>query len=353
MTFRSTSVRHFPTVGVYVAITALFLAGCSPFESDVDKADSTAKPGSTNAVVDGDPWAAIPELVARIEAAVVTITTNDGTGSGVVYKESGVIVTNQHVVGSSREVVVSFADGSQAAGHVIATDRATDLAIVQAEREDLLAARFATELPRRGELVLAIGTPLGFENSVTVGVVSGVGREIPGSAGRSRALVDLIQTDAAISPGNSGGALVGADGAVVGINEAYLPPQTGAVALGFAIPSPTVTDTVNELLEDGTASHAYLGIEATTLTRQLAELQDSDVSDGVLVLEVAKGSPASAAGIRRGDIIVRTGQEATPSVEALLGTLQSHDPGDTIEVTIARGDRRQDLEVRLAEVSVP
>ncbi len=203
-------------------------------------------PGGTGSPADGAPtgeragvFGQLPAIIRSVEPSVVTVFVENGVGSGVVYRDDGVIVTNQHVVGDARTVRIGFADGQRADGQVLAADAGTDLALVRVPRTGLPAARFQAELPQVGELALALGSPLGFEGTATAGIISGLGREIPGSAEQSTALVDLIQTDAPISPGNSGGALVDADGDVVGINEAYIPPAAGAVALGFAIPSAT------------------------------------------------------------------------------------------------------------------
>ena len=152
-------------------------------------------------------WERIPDIVAAVEPSVTSIVQANGEGSGVVWNDEGVIVTNNHVVEGVDQVTVVYADGKRADGRVLATDPLSDLAIVRTDRTDAPPARFATEVPPVGSLAIAIGNPLGFENSATAGIISGSQRSIPGSASQSPALVDLIQTDAAISPGNSGGAL--------------------------------------------------------------------------------------------------------------------------------------------------
>jgi len=167
---------------------------------------------------------------------------------------------------------------------------------------------------------------------------------------RQAALVDLIQTDAAISPGNSGGALVGASGEVIGINVAYLPPgQTGAVAIGFAIPVTTVRPVVEQLLETGVVRHAFLGVGGTSLTPAIAENFDLGVDQGVLVQEVQPGSPAAEAGLAPGDVLVELGGEPLSSVEDLLTVLRRHAPGDEVEVAWFRDGERREATVALAE----
>lgn len=295
----------------------------------------------------------IPDLVADVQPSTVSILRGDGgEGSGVIWSSDGIIVTNNHVIEGLREVTVAFADGQRVAGEVIATDPRTDLAVVQADRSGLPAATFADELPRVGSLALAIGNPIGFENSVSQGVVSGLHRSIPGSAQVSAALVDLIQTDAAISPGNSGGALVGESGEVIGVNVAYIPPnsQAGAVSLGFAIPAPTVTDVVAQLLEDGSAEHAYVGIRPATLTPQLAQQLSVDADAGVAVLAVQPGGPADEAGIEPGDVITEVEGSPVESAEDLLGALRELAPGDAVEMTVVRGGDERQVDVTLGEL---
>lgn len=293
---------------------------------------------------DGGQFAEIPAIVDEVQPSVVAIGTGTGEGSGVVYDESGVIVTNAHVVGDADDVTVTFADGDRARSAVVAADRTVDLAVVRAERDGLPAAEFAAELPRVGELAVAIGNPLGFENTVTAGIVSALERSVPGGG---PSLAGLIQTDAAISPGNSGGALVGADGDVMGINVAYLPPQRGAVSIGFAIPAPVVVDVVDELLSDGRVEHAYLGVTAHPLTPQLAERFRIDAEAGVVVLAVRPGSPADEAEIEPSDVIVGIDGEAVDDLGGLLTELRRHDPGDTVGVATVRDGDERAVEVEL------
>lgn len=291
----------------------------------------------------------LPDTVERVEPSVVTILTRPGVGSGVVYNDDGVIVTNAHVVGEKARVEVALADGTRLPAEVLATDEITDLAVLQVEREGLRPADFRRDLPRPGELVLAMGSPLGFANSVTIGVVSGLSREIPGSAAVTRSLVDLIQTDAAISPGNSGGALIDADGAVIGINEAYIPPVAGAVSLGFAIPAGTVVDVVEQLLADGVATHPYLGLQLGRLTPEMVEALDLSTDRGVAVLEVVPNGPAADAGIRGGDVIVSFAGADIDSYEGLLGELRRTEPGQRVDVVVNRGGERLTLPLTIRQ----
>jgi S1-C subfamily serine protease len=326
-------MSHALRAGLVFLVAGVCAGGCADDQtSAVDPSATvtpTAVPGS------------IPDVVSRLEPSVVTVYPSSGLGSGVVYRSEGVIVTNAHVVGQQRRVTVTFADGSDSAGEVVGADAVSDLAVIRTERGGLPAARFASELPRPGETVLAIGSPLGFENSVTQGIISGLGRQLPAATGSSYPSVDLMQTDAAISPGNSGGALVNARGEVVGLNEAYIPPQAGAVSLGFAIPAATVIDSAEQLLTKGRVDHAYLGVSVTQLTADLASALGLAGDNGVLIRQIAEGGPAAGAGLRAGDVMVAFGGTPTPTVLDFFSALRAADPGDRVRLEIRRrGDSR-------------
>ncbi|WP_309112638.1 trypsin-like peptidase domain-containing protein [Saccharothrix sp.] len=322
------------------AVAAMFaLVACAPADRSGPVTGVTRIPTSQAGTY--------ADVVERVAPSVVTIRTAAGVGSGVVFR-SDVVLTNAHVVGEERRVEVQYADGEASPAIVLAVDTVTDLAVVRTDRKGLPVAEFHEELPRPGDPAWAIGSPLGFENTVTAGIVSGLHREIPGAASRARALVDLIQTDAPISPGNSGGALLDARGRVIGINEAYIPPGAGAVSLGFAIPAATAVDVAGQLLDDGTATHPYLGVSAGRLTAQIRERFDIDVERGALVLGVDEGGPAAAAGVAVGDVIVRMGQDEVGSVEDLLGALRRTEPGEQVGVEVVRDGQRRELTVEIA-----
>lgn len=322
-----------------VATAAACTAGTAP-----TAATSEQPSADTQATASGASYA---DLVERIAPHVVTIRTSAGQGSGVVFR-SDVVVTNQHVVGDQRDVVVEYADGDRSEGEVLAADAVTDLAVVRTERKDLPVPEYREQLPRPGDPVLAIGSPLGFENTVTAGIVSGLHREIPGSAVRTRALVDLIQTDAPISPGNSGGALLDTSGRVVGINEAYIPPAAGAVSLGFAIPAATAVDVAGQLVDDGTATHAYLGVSLGRLTDDIRERFGVAAEGGVLVLGLDDGGPAAEAGVRPGDVLVELAGQEVREVEDVLGALRGTEPGSRVDLVVLREGQRQELTVQIA-----
>ena len=340
-----------PSLLLLAAALAAALAGCSLTRAP--QARSTPAPVTAVRASTGAQAAAttdIPGIVRRVEPSVVTISHDQGTGSGVVWSNDGVVVTNAHVVGDVRTVEVAFFDGRRAGGRVRATDPDTDLAVVDVERKDLQPATFQKQLPAVGELAVAMGSPLGFQNTITAGIISGLHREIPGSAEQGiRSLVDLVQTDAAISPGNSGGALVNGRGEVVGINVAYIPPEQGAVAIGFAIPGATAVDVVAQLLRNGRATHSYLGIQPDQVTSEVAAQLGLDQARGVVVLSVVGGGPAAQAGLRPGDVIVRLDDANVDTVEDLFGELRRRRPGSQVRLTFVRDGRERQATVTLAD----
>lgn len=295
---------------------------------------------------------AITDIVRQVEPSVVTVRTQKGLGSGIVYRKD-VILTDQHVVAVNEgqpqtfsRVEVSLADGTRLTGKVIGSDVATDLAVIKVPRDNLPPLTFRTTLPRQGETVLAVGSPLGFSSSVTEGIVSALGRDLPSSS-TTPPLVDLIQTDAPISPGNSGGALVDVCGHVVGINEAYIPPQAGAVSLGFATPSVVATSIADQLIAKGVAQHPFLGVNVTNLTPNIARALGTSAREGVVVVSVVSGGPSDKAGIQRGDVIVKLGSHRVTDYADLLGELRTTTPGSRVPVTVNRGGTVKTLTVTI------
>jgi S1-C subfamily serine protease len=290
----------------------------------------------------------IPQVVDRVEPDVVTVLTRGGVGSGVIYRSDGIILTNEHVVAGNTSVEIAFADGRREPGQVVAADPDTDLALVRVNRSGLPAASFETALPRVGALAVVLGSPLGFEKSVTAGIVSGLHRSIPGSTRESAALIDLMQTDAPISPGNSGGAVVDGQGRVIGISEAYIPPEQGAVAIGFAIPAATAVNVADQLLRTGHVEHAFIGIQPAQLTPQLARELGIRETSGILVYGVTPGGPADQAHIAPGDILVALAGKRLTTVEDLFAALRQKRPGETVTLTLVRDGKRESVDVRLS-----
>ena len=348
-----------------VALAATVLAGCSeditpgPREENV----AQAPPRASSEVPEDEP---VARVASQVEPSVVQVNVEavqttpfgpegqQGVGSGVIYRRDGYIVTNDHVVRDADEVNIAFADGSTQRAEVIGGDPLTDLAVVRVQRDNLPAASFDEDEDLfTGQLAVAVGSPSGFESTVTAGIISGLGRELSpqftGGPDQIPSLVDLIQTDAAISPGSSGGALANRDGEVIGINVAYLPPETGAEGIGFAIPSDTAISVADQLIETGEVSSPYLGIGLADLSPEDAERFGVPVDSGVIVDTVEPGSAADDAGLRRGDII--TALDDTPIEDSgdLLAALRDYRPGDTVELAIVRGKDELTLTATLDE----
>ena len=355
-------------------VLAMLAAGCSfgGNEKSQERAQNVAQkaPDVSEDIPEDEP---VAQVAAQVSPSVVQVNVRavqttpfgtqegEGLGSGVIYRSDGYIITNNHVVappGSSpaEEVNIAFADGSTEQGEVVGRDPSTEIAVVRVDRNNLPAARFREGSDLLvGQLAVAIGSPSGFQSTVTSGVVSGLNREVPAeyTGGRQdRALVDLIQTDAAISPGSSGGALVDRDGEVVGINVAYLPPQqTGAESIGFAIPSDTAISVADQLIDNGRVSSPFLGIRNADLTPEIAEQFGLSDQSGVIVVEVEPGSPAADAGLRREDVITALDSNGIGSSGDLLGALRDYRPGDTVSLTVLRGGSgaEETVEVELGE----
>lgn len=272
-----------------------------------------------------------------------------GSGSGVIYSKDGLIATNNHVVEGAQELVVSLPSGSTYTGKVLGTDPNTDLAVVKIEAdEDLPVAVFGdSDSLMVGEPAIAIGNPLGmeFRGSVTAGVISALNRSLEMGERRFK----LIQTDAAINPGNSGGALVNADGEVIGINSAKI-AASGVEGIGFAIPINEAKPILEELAQKGKVARPYLGV--SLIDKDLAKRFgfDLDLRGGLFVAKMFQGGPAYLGGIRSNDIIVKFNGTKVASVADLREALGKCKVGQTVPVTILRGDTEVDKMVTLQEM---
>jgi serine protease Do len=295
------------------------------------------------------PDGVVAAIAADVSPSVVRIdvasAAGRGAGSGVIYSPDGHIITNAHVVGDSTEVAVTLADGERLTGEILGADPMSDIAVIQIAGEDLPVPAYAQEGPQVGETAIAIGSPFGLDGSVTAGVVSALNRTF---ATRQGPQVDMIQTDAAINPGNSGGALVDGRGQIIGINTAIFSRGGDSAGIGFAVPVATATAIADQLIATGEVEHAFLGIQGQTVDPQVAELYGLPVSEGAVVAEVGDGTPADAAGLRRGDIITALDGRPITSMEELSGRIQRQQPGTTIELTVQRDSDELTVEVELA-----
>ncbi len=270
------------------------------------------------------------------------------TGSGVVIEgENGYIVTNNHVVSGAdgvegAEIRAVFSDGSGSAARIVGRDPASDIAVLKVEKPGLVTAQLGnSDDVVVGDPVVAIGSPLGLAGTVTSGIVSALDRPVrlSGEGSDTNAVISAVQTDAPINPGNSGGALVDATGALIGINTAIASVGGGSVGLGFAIPIDTVRDISEQLIDDGEAVHATLGVNARSVT--------DGTRDGALVLNVEPGSPAEAAGIEEQDVVIAVEGEAVGSSEELVVAIDGFEPGDTVTIEVVRGGGSREVEATL------
>jgi serine protease Do len=267
-----------------------------------------------------------------------------GSGSGVIVDSEGHILTNNHVVGDSSEVEVRLADKTKLFAHVIGKDPDTDLAVLKVTSDrPLIGARFGdSNLVKVGQWVLAVGNPFGLDRTVTLGVVSGIGRE---NVNLSR-YENFIQTDASINPGNSGGPLFNLRGEVIGINTAII---NFAQNIGFAIPSNMAKQVMQQLIAKGRVVRAWLGVGLQPLTPELAKKFGVQDGEGVLVNEVFDKDPAAVAGIKPGDVITKVDGSPVDSPNKLSRLVAGVPPGSTVDVEVVRDGRRIQLKVALSE----
>ena len=327
-------------LSVLVAAALLAVTGCSATTANLAAGASAAVSAP-----------AVPDVVENLEPGVVTVVAKASQGSGIVYRQD-VVLTNQHVVGAAKSVTMTLADGASVKGAVVGTDTIADLAVVRSARTNLPPVAIRSELPRVGEVALAIGSPLGYENTVTQGIISGIGRQIPAAqTGGGRPMVDLLQTDEPISPGNSGGGLFDASGRLVGINEAYIPPSSGAVSLGFAVPSATVVDVADQILSKGKATHSYLGVSLADLTDAVRNALGVDAEEGAVVVRVADRSPAAKATLKPGDVVTRIGGQGIDGVGDVYSALRQNEPGDKVVIAVQRGGDALTFTVALGQMT--
>ncbi|CAN5651468.1 trypsin-like peptidase domain-containing protein [soil metagenome] len=281
----------------------------------------------------------VAEVAKALLPSVVQLETGGGgLGSGVVYKDGGLILTAAHVVEGDTEVVVRLSDGRRVDGSVLGTDPSTDIAVIDSEADDLQAATLAVDVPLEvGQTAIAIGSPFGLDSTVTAGIVSAVGRTLQTQNGGA---VSTVQTDAPINPGNSGGALVDRTGRVIGINDAILSGGGDNAGIGFAIPIDTAFQVAEALEEGETPTIGFLGVTPADGTGG---------RPGALVTSVVQGSGAAEAGIQDGDLIVRYQSEPVESAADLIATIRATEPGTTATIEIVRDGQSQELTVDIGE----
>jgi serine protease Do len=271
---------------------------------------------------------------------------SEGAGSGVIISKSGLVVTNEHVIHKATSIMVTLTNNQQFQAKVVGSDQLSDIAVLQIEHppKNLPVAILGDSSHLQiGEWVVAIGNPYGFQNTVTVGVLSALGRKI---AGENHEYEDLLQTDAAINPGNSGGPLADLSGAVIGINTAIIPYAQG---IGFAIPINTVKRVATELIETGHMRWPFLGVSMSYLTPQIAKYLRCPVENGVVVVKVIPGSPAAKIGLKQGDVIVALDGKKVSNPDDLSEAVRQHHVGDKVQVEFYRDGKLFSKNATLAE----
>ena len=333
----------------------------------VGERSGTSSPLAQTPVTQQAQTSALPVLDARaavreVGPAVVTIVNTQstegtrfrgaltGSGSGVIIDSRGYIVTNNHVVENQQSLEVIFSNGTKAPAQLVGTDPLTDLAVLKVDVAVPDVAEFSdSNALEPGQPVVAIGSPLGdFRNTVTVGVVSALHRSLNDSG--SVALQDLVQTDAAINHGNSGGPLVDLNGRIVAINVAVVRSAgQGDIAegLGFAIPSNTVKERTEQLISKGAISRPYMGISYETITPQTAALNNLSLENGLLITNVETGSPADKAGLAAGNIITKFDGTVITGDTSLANLLLAHQVGDSVKLSIVRNGSTSEEEVTI------
>ncbi|KAI9133701.1 trypsin-like peptidase domain-containing protein [Acaryochloris sp. CCMEE 5410] len=281
-----------------------------------------------------------------------------GTGSGFIFDETGLVLTNAHVVEGADEVTVVLKDGQQFPGTVEGADPLTDIAVIKIEAKESLPALELgdSDTLQPGDWAIAIGNPLGLNNTVTMGIISATDRS-SSQLGAPDQRVNFIQTDAAINPGNSGGPLLNLKGEVIGINTAIIreSQESGVTAqgLGFAIPVKIADRISKQLLNDGKVAHPYLGIRMVSVSAETKALLQEELDlqvqqeKGVLVVDVLSDSPAAAAQLKSGDVIVQIGKTQIDNTEQLQQLLQSVTPGDQLSLTIMRKNQKRQAQLEV------
>jgi putative serine protease PepD len=302
----------------------------------------------------------VPAAAAKIGPSVVTINISNSqeqsTGSGVVIRKDGYILTNNHVVSGATgngDISVVLTHGDRTPATIVGTDASDDLAVIKIKASsDLIAAEFASSSKLVvGQTVVAVGAPLGLSDTVTAGIVSNLARPVTtgGENGSTQAFFNAVQTDAAINPGNSGGPLVNLNGAVVGINSAIATDAAlggsspGNIGIGFAIPSDEAARIAGELITNGKATHASLGVSVTD------QPGTGTQTVGALVTDVTAGGPADKAGIKKGDVITELDGQKIDSSSALVAAVRSHAPGSEVSLTYLRDGKSTTVNVTLGE----
>jgi len=268
----------------------------------------------------------------------------EGLGSGVIVSEQGYVLTNHHVVEAVDQIEIALADSRKVPARVVGTDPETDLAVLKIELPKLPAITFAkAEQVRVGDFVLAIGNPFGIGQTVTLGIVSGLGRSHLGIT----TFENFIQTDAAINPGNSGGALVDSHGNLIGINTAIYSQTGGSMGIGYAIPVSTARLVMEQIIQKGSVTRGWIGVGVQDVTREIAESFKLPGAGGVLITQVERGAPADKAGVKLGDVLLAVNGRPVADTTAMLNSIAALQPGEDAKLRVSRNLAENELTVTI------
>jgi S1-C subfamily serine protease len=335
-------------------LTAGLIALAGGFEErsvpvrSVERVTGRAVPASTVSSNDGN----VVEIAERLRPTIVQLEVRgnglEGSGSGVLFRSDGHVLTNQHVVDGADDITVVMADGEEHGAKLVGSDPDTDIAVVKIDGDDYPTATLGTATGLKvGHQAIAIGSPLGLAGgpSLSVGVVSALGRQVESRDGPP--LLDMIQTDAPIAPGSSGGALLDTAGSVIGITTAIAVSEVGAEGLGFATPIDIARDVAEQLITTGEVVHVWLGIEGEDLDNQRA--REIGVDGGALIRRVRENSPADKAGIKSRDVITSIEGQPVESMAGVVVALRNRKPGQVVTVGITRDKKPMTVEATLVE----
>ncbi|MFT5224001.1 MAG: S1-C subfamily serine protease, partial [Glaciecola sp.] len=347
---RGFGLRHLLGTAVLSATVAAVVAVpvARTTAQDAIAASTTSAAGTSTPITFESGDSLVAAIAASVSPSVVRIdaASNRGgaIGSGVIYRTDGYVLTNAHVVEGAATFQVTLPDGTELPATLVGADAGSDIAVLQVASQNLPVIAFAESLPSVGETAIAIGSPFGLDGSVTAGVISAVNRQVSTQGG---VIGDALQTDAAINSGNSGGALVNSRGELIGINTAILTNTGGNAGIGFAIPVSTARNVADQLINSGTVQQAYLGIRGQTIGPDIAATYDIAADAGVIIAQVDVGTPAEAAGLLQGDLIVGVDGETIDSMADLLAALQRRAPGDVVVLDIMRDRAGSQITVTL------
>lgn len=268
--------------------------------------------------------------------------SQQGLGSGVIIDRKGYILTSQHVIDGANKILVALPDGRESLAVVVGIDKETDLALLKIELGDLSAIPFGdSDLLQVGDVVLAIGNPFGVGQTVTSGIISALSRTGMGQS----PFENFIQTDAAVNPGNSGGALINTRGEIIGINTAIFSHSGGSLGIGFAIPINSARNVAQSLIKDGQVTRGWIGVELRELTPELIHMMSIKAESGVLATGIRSESPAERAGLKPGDVILEIDNMPIVNIPQLLNMVAAFKPGEKKQITIERAGQKQSFDI--------